>query len=119
MLRCISINTGIGGLVKELGFNIRAYHENNAHERTILQARINSGHMQKAPVYDTLAFDPPEADIITCGIQNMDILPFIDKVRTHFVFLQDRKQLIHNQQKWKKIFVFNPGEEEFLIDKIV
>jgi len=32
--------------------------------------------------------------------------------------ISEKALLVLKQIKWKKIFVFNPGEEEFLLDKI-
>ena len=37
---------------------------------------------------------------------------------TNLMCLGEKASLILNEIKWKKIFLFNPGEEEFLLYKI-
>ena len=39
--------------------------------------------------------------------------------QSNLMCISEKVLLVLKQIKWKKIFVFNPGEEEFLIDKIV
>ena len=37
---------------------------------------------------------------------------------TNLMCLGEKASAILNEIKWKKIFIFNPGEEEFLLYKI-
>jgi uroporphyrinogen-III synthase len=39
-------------------------------------------------------------------------------MNTNLMCLGEKTSAILNEFKWKKIFIFNPGEEEFLLYKI-
>ena len=39
-------------------------------------------------------------------------------METNLMCLGERASSVLNEIKWKKIFLFNPGEEEFLLYKI-
>ena len=39
-------------------------------------------------------------------------------METNLMCLGERTSSVLNEIKWKKIFLFNPGEEEFLLYKI-
>ena len=41
-----------------------------------------------------------------------------DWMETNLMCIGERASSVLNEIKWKKIFLFNPGEEEFLLYKI-
>ena len=38
--------------------------------------------------------------------------------QSHLMCISEKVLLVLEQIKWKKVFIFNPGEEEFLLNKI-
>jgi len=38
--------------------------------------------------------------------------------QSHLMCISEKVLLVFKQVKWKKVFIFSPGEEEFLLDKI-
>ena len=56
------------------------------------------------------------------AIKFLNLLNFINQktlwMNTNLMCIGEKTSAILNEIKWKKIFLFNPGEEEFLLYKI-
>jgi len=69
--------------------------------------------------------NPPDVFFIYSSKSAKNLFNLINKysllnIVTHsnLMCISERVLLVLNQIKWKKIFIFNPGEEEFLLNKI-
>jgi len=69
--------------------------------------------------------NPPDAIFVYSSKSAKNLFNLINKysllnVVTHsnLMCISERVLLVLKQVKWKKVFIFNPGEEEFLLNKI-
>jgi len=69
--------------------------------------------------------NPPDAIFIYSSRSAKNLFKLINKysllnvvTRSHLMCISEKVLLVLKQIKWKKVFVFSPGEEEFLLDKL-
>ncbi len=77
---------------------------------------------------ETLSFikkNPPGAFFIYSSMSAVNLFDLINKysllnvvTQSNLMCISEKVLLVLKQIKWKKMFVFSPGEEEFLLDKI-
>ena len=74
---------------------------------------------------EELKLDIPDITYIYSQNSASSFLSFIKKnqleslwMNTNLMCIGEKTSSILNEIKWKKIFLFNPGEEEFLLYKI-
>ena len=68
---------------------------------------------------------PPDVIFIYSSKSAKNLIKLINKysllnvvTRAHLMCISEKVLLLLKDIKWKKVFVFSPGEEEFLLDKI-
>jgi len=68
---------------------------------------------------------PPDAFFIYSSKSAKNLINLINKysllnvvTHSHLMCISEKVLLVLKQIKWKKVFIFSPGEEEFLLDKI-
>jgi uroporphyrinogen-III synthase len=78
-----------------------------------------------SPILDLLQKNPPDAFFIYSSKSAKNLFNLINKysllnVVTHsyLMCISEKVLLVLKQIKWKKVFIFTPGEEEFLLNKI-
>ena len=76
-------------------------------------------------VLELLQKNPPDAFFIYSSKSAKNLFNLINKysllnvvTQSNLVCISEKVLLILKQIKWKKVFVFSPGEEEFLLNKI-
>ena len=69
--------------------------------------------------------NPPNAIFIYSSKSAINLFNLINKysllnlvTQSHLMCISEKVLLVLKQIKWKKVFVFSPGEEEFLLNKI-
>jgi len=69
--------------------------------------------------------NPPDAIFIYSSRSAKNLFKLINKysllnvvTQSHLMCISEKVLLVLKQIKWKKVFVFSPGEEEFLLDKL-
>ena len=77
---------------------------------------------------DTLDFlkkNSPDAIFVYSSKSAKNLFNLINKysllnlvTQSHLMCISEKVLLVLKQIKWKKVFIFSPGEEEFLLDKI-
>ena len=77
---------------------------------------------------ETLSFikkNPPDAFFIYSSMSAINLFDLINKysllnvvTQSNLMCISEKVLLVLKQIKWKKMFVFSPGEEEFLLNKI-
>ena len=100
---------------------------------------INAGYLvDRISNYTSIAVDeidkktlvffekkPPDVIFIYSSMSAKNLFNLINKysllnvvTQSNLMCISEKVLLILKQIKWKKVFIFSPGEEEFLIDKI-
>jgi len=76
-------------------------------------------------ILDTLKKNPPDVFFIYSSRSAKNLFNLINKysllnIVTHsnLMCISEKVLLVLKQIKWKKVFIFSPGEEEFLLNKI-
>ena len=109
------VSIDIDNQLIELGYNIKR----------IVNYRTN--HNEKFDINFVEALKTNKPDIVYVYSQNsaLSFLKFIKVYQsenlwmdTNLMCIGEKTSSILNEIKWKKIFLFNPGEEEFLLYKI-
>jgi len=69
--------------------------------------------------------NPPDVIFIYSSKSAQNLFKLINKysllnvvTQSHLMCISEKVLLVLKQIKWKKVFIFNPGEEEFLLKKI-
>ena len=76
-------------------------------------------------ILDTLKKNPPDVFFIYSSKSAENLFNLINKysllnvvTHSHLMCISEKVLLVLKQIKWKKEFIFSPGEEEFLLNKI-
>jgi uroporphyrinogen-III synthase len=76
-------------------------------------------------ILDFIKKNPPDVFFVYSSKSAKNLFNLINKysllnlvTHSNLMCISEKVLLILKQIKWKKIFVFNPGEEEFILNKI-
>ena len=76
-------------------------------------------------ILDFIKKNPPDAFFIYSSKSAKNLFNLINKysllnvvTNSHLMCISEKVLLVLKQIKWKKMYIFNPGEEEFLLNKI-
>jgi uroporphyrinogen-III synthase len=93
--------------------------------KRIVNYRVNSIEKFEQGFIDKLKLKMPEIVYIYSQNSAISFLNIIKNFQLEFLWMDtnlmcigEKASVILNEIKWKKIFLFNPGEEEFLLYKI-
>ena len=93
--------------------------------KRIINYRANPIEKYDEDFIERLKLNMPEIVYVYSKISAINFLKVIKKyhletlwMNTNLMCIGEKTSSILNEIKWKKIFLFNPGEEEFLLYKI-
>ena len=93
--------------------------------KRIINYRVNHNHKINENFIDELKIKMPDVVYVYSQNSALSYLSFIKNYKlehmwmdTNLMCIGEKTSAILNEIKWKKIFLFNPGEEEFLLYKI-
>ena len=76
-------------------------------------------------ILDFIKKNPPDVLFIYSAKSAKNLFNLINKysllnvvTHSHLMCISEKVLLVLKQIKWKKVFIFNPGEEEFILNKI-